>query len=88
MGFTGGVLITQTQGADFRAECPVCDCKITSDRIMGGTINFEELSTATKFKLPDKENMEIEIGDKIFRKEKYDPDTLELNEEILKQKNK
>ena len=56
---------------EFGAGCPpceVCDNRITSDRIIGGTVNYEHLNTMTKIILPASVG-EVQIGKDIWTKE-------------------
>lgn len=68
--------------------CTVCDCTIAAERLIREipTIDLTKYQFGTRYKLPNKKNIEIEINGKIYTKEKYDPNNLILNEEILKQK--
>lgn len=62
---------------DLIATCPACptpdrsDCTITTDRIIGGTVNYADKSTATRFVLPNK-SLEIKIGEEVFTRVQLD----------------
>ena len=66
---------TDVSGADLQVDeyskCPVCpSCKITIDKIIkdNQAIDLTKYNNVTKFKLPDLENMEVQIGEIIYTK--------------------
>ena len=75
-----GLGIPEVSGVDLK-ECP--PCKITSQRIIQDALDYSNLNTMTKIRLPESVG-EIQIGKDVFKKEKYNPDNFILEEEIFK----
>ena len=67
----------------YGAECP--PQVITAKSIKANAIDYtgQKFETMTKIKLPESV-VEIQIGDDVFKKEKYNPDNFILEEEIFK----
>ena len=67
-------------------DCPVCPQVITAKSIKANAIDYtgQKFENMTKIKLPESVS-EIQIGSKVFKKEKYNPVNFEVNEDILRQ---
>ena len=66
--------------------CPVCPPQvITAKSIKANVVDYsgQRFETMTKIKLPESVS-EIQIGEDVFKKEKYNPDNFILEEEIFK----
>ena len=63
-------------GADLIDEkCPPCpSCKITAERIISDNpdIDLTKYNTATKFKIPDIDGLEVQIGEDTLTKSQLD----------------
>ena len=66
-------------------DCPVCPQVITAKSIKANAIDYtgQKFENMTKIKL-NESVVEIQIGDDVFKKEKYNPDNFILEEEIFK----
>lgn len=65
------------------AGCPVCEVckpcgKITAENIYKDDVNLTKFNTATRFILPDVENLEVKIGKDMWTKSEL----LEIKEPI------